>query len=86
MTELLQRITLTEWSTKDPSNCDDLRDQFLDRSVSTEAVLSAVSEAKLLEIVELRSGLRIKAFSHIGRIQIGDFKSRFFPRFAVRLF
>ncbi|MCA9140604.1 MAG: hypothetical protein KDB00_27720 [Planctomycetales bacterium] len=76
----VQEITLQEWKTKDPSNCEELRDRFLDRSVVTESVLTTLSESKLLEIVELRTGLRISAFSHVGRIQIGDLQITILPK------
>ena len=72
MTATLTSITLSEWETQGPDNCADLAGRFLDASPGTRRVVERLTESKLLGLTELRHGLEIKAFSHVGRIRVGD--------------
>ena len=80
MTSTLQSVTLSEWQTKRPENCEELRGRFLDQSAATKAVGKTLRESRLLELTELRTGLEIKSFSHVGRIRIGDLEVTVLPK------
>jgi 5-methylcytosine-specific restriction enzyme subunit McrC len=73
-------ITLSEWETKGPTDCRELRGQFLDRSEATKSAISTLAESRLLQLTELRDGLEIGAFSHVGRIRIGDLNITVVPK------
>ena len=72
-------ITLSEWQTLGPETCDELRGRFLDQSNAVRSVASSLRESRLLELTELRSGLEITAFSHVGRVRIGDLSVTVLP-------
>ena len=75
-----QSITLSEWQTLGPGDCDELRGRFLDQSDTAKSVASTLANSRLLELTELRSGLEVKAFSHVGRIRIGDLNITVLPK------
>ena len=75
-----QSITLSEWETKGPNDCKELRGQFLDQSTAAKSVVATLVNSRLLELTELRSGLEVKAFSHVGRIRIGDVTITVLPK------
>ena len=56
-------ITLSEWQTKGPQNCEELDGYFLDKSDTVKSVASTLAESRLLQLTELRSGLEVKAYS-----------------------
>lgn len=80
MTSTLTSITLFEWDTQGPENCPDLADQFLETSPNTRRVVERLTESNLLGLTELRRGLTIKAFSHVGRIRVGDLTITILPK------
>lgn len=53
-------ITLSEWQTLGPGDCDELRGQFLDQSDAAKSVASTLADSRLLELTELRGVLRSK--------------------------
>ncbi|MBC8290212.1 MAG: restriction endonuclease [Planctomycetes bacterium] len=73
-------ITLSEWQTLGPENCNELRGRFLDQSDAVTSVASSLKDSRLLDLTELRSGLEIRAFSHVGRIRIGDLNITVLPK------
>jgi 5-methylcytosine-specific restriction enzyme subunit McrC len=73
-------ITLSEWQTLTPGDCDELRGRFLDQSDAAKSVASTLADSRLLELTELRDGLEVKAFSHVGRIRIGDLNITVLPK------
>ena len=75
-----QEITLSEWETKGPDDCKELRGRFLDQSTAAKAVVATLVDSRLLELTELRSGLEVKAFSHVGRLRIGDMTITVLPK------
>lgn len=75
-----QSITLSEWQTLGPKNCDELQGRFLDQSDAAQSVASTLANSRLLQLTELRSGLEVKAFSHVGRIRIGDLNVTVLPK------
>ena len=80
MTATLTSITLSEWETRGPGNCADLAGRFLDASHGTHRVVERLTESNLLGLTELRHGLEIKAFSHVGRIRVGDLNITILPK------
>ena len=80
MTVARTSITLSEWETLGPENSSDLAGQFLDASAGTRHVIERLTESNFLGISELRRGLQIKAYSHVGRIRIGDLNITILPK------
>ncbi len=80
MTAALTAITLSEWETQGPDNCLDLAGRFLDASHGTQRIVERLAEDKLLGLAELRHGLEVKAFSHVGRIRIGNLNVTILPK------
>ena len=80
MTAALTSITLSEWETLGPENSSDLAGRFLDASPGTRNVVERLTESNFLGISELRRGLQIKAYSHVGRIRIGDLNITILPK------
>ncbi len=80
MTGTSQAITLSEWETKGPGDCDELVGRFLEQTDAAKSVASTLADSRLLKLTELRSGLEVKAFSHVGRIRIGDLNITVLPK------
>jgi 5-methylcytosine-specific restriction enzyme subunit McrC len=76
----LTSIRLSEWETLGPENSSDLAGRFLDASAGTRHVIERLTESNLLGISELRRGLQIQAYSHVGRIRIGDLNITILPK------
>jgi 5-methylcytosine-specific restriction enzyme subunit McrC len=73
-------ITLSEWETQGPDECADLAGRFLDTSHGTRHVVGRLAESNLLGLTELRLGLQVKAYSHVGRIRVGDLNVTILPK------
>ena len=80
MTPALSSITLSEWETLGPAECSELVGRFLDASAGTRHVVERLTESNLLGLTELRRGLQIKAYSHVGRIRVGDLNVTVLPK------
>ena len=80
MTSTLKSITLSEWETLGPDKCPDLASHFLDASAGTRHVIERLTESNLLGLMELRRGLQINAYSHVGRIRVGDLSVTILPK------
>ena len=80
MTTALISITLSEWETLGPDKCTDLAGRFLDVSPGTRHVVERLNDSNFLGLTELRHGLQIKAYSHVGRIRIGDLSITILPK------
>ena len=80
MIDTLKSISLSEWETLSPDNYPGLIDRFLEESPDCRRVAKALKQSRLLELVELRRGLRIKANSHVGRVQVGDLRITILPK------
>ena len=80
MIAVTHSITLSEWETKGPGDCEELRERFLDQSDAAKSVASTLVEHRLLELTELRGGLEVRAFSHVGRIRIGSLNITVLPK------
>jgi len=73
-------ITLSEWETLGPADCPELVGRFLDASAGTRHVVERLTESNLLGLTELRRGLQVKAYSHVGRIRVGDLSVTVLPK------
>lgn len=80
MTVATTSITLSEWDTLGPDECSDLAGRFLDASHGTRQIVARLSESNLLALTELRRGLEIRAYSHVGRIRVGDLNVTVLPK------
>lgn len=80
MTATLTPIALSEWESRSPHDCPALADRFLDASSGTRRVVERLMERKLLGITELRRGLQIQSFSHVGRVRVGDLTVTVLPK------
>lgn len=78
-TETRRSITLSEWQTMGPTDCEELQ-RFLDDSKASQAVSAKLANSRLLKITELRRGIEVRAFSHVGRIRIGDLSVTVLPK------
>ncbi len=67
------RVRLHEWSTLDPLSLEGaaLRDRRLSDATARQLALELAHE-KVLEVTELYGGLSVRAFSHVGQVQLGD--------------
>lgn len=63
------QVTLREWELLQPEQNPLLRNLFLDPEF--HGLARDLSERGLLEIVELRQGVSLRAFSHVGRVRLG---------------
>lgn len=73
-------ITLSEWETLGPDECSELSGRFLDTATGTRRVVERLSTSNMLGLTELRHGLQINAYSHVGRIRIGDLNVTVLPK------
>lgn len=80
MITTLKELTMSEWDRKGPDDCEELRGRFLDGSRSVHSVVTSLKEARLIELTELRTGLEVKTFSHVGRIRVGEWIITVLPK------
>jgi 5-methylcytosine-specific restriction enzyme subunit McrC len=73
-------IALSEWESLGPDERPELAGRVLDSSPGTRQVLHRLAHANWLGITELRRGLQIKAYSHVGRVRIGDLSVVVLPK------
>lgn len=73
-------VRLREWETTSPDRAD-LRGVFLDDAARQTAY--RLADKGVVEISELRTGLRVQAFAHVGRIQLGDLTVTIEPKLAA---
>ncbi len=80
MTTASVSITLSEWETLSPDTCPALADLFLDQDPRTRRVVDALNASQKLKLTELRDGIEISSFSHVGRIRIGKLQITILPK------
>lgn len=73
-------ITLSEWETQGPADGSNLVGRFLDPSQGTSRVVELLNQSRMLGLSELRRGLEIKAFSHVGRVRVGNLTITVLPK------
>lgn len=74
-------VRLQEWRSTGPKDSAGsmLAGAFLER-VTDRALVEKLARAGVLEVTELRDGLRVQAFAHVGRIQLGDLVVTIVPK------
>jgi 5-methylcytosine-specific restriction enzyme subunit McrC len=80
MAELPTQIDLHEWETKTPESDPVLGKLALSDDPGTRKSIRDLAGLGALEVLELRSGLSIKAFSYVGRIQLGGVQITVHPK------
>ena len=78
MTDASLSITMREWERRGPDNEPRLQGATLEPSDRALAV--RLRQSALLEVTELKSGLEIRSFSHVGRIRLGTVDIRIVPK------
>lgn len=80
MTASRTSITLTEWETRGPDDCESLAGRYLDHSVRTRELVRLLEASRVLGVRELRGGLEVQAFAHVGRVEVGDLSVTVLPK------
>src|SRR5262249_1824213 len=70
-TDTYIKFTMKEWETLRPEPGSGLEKRTLDKR-EDRLLAEDLGKAGLLEITELRSGLLIRSFSHVGRVRLGN--------------
>ena len=72
------KIVLSEWECRSPEDDEHLLSQTLDTDARTLA--EDLAKSTVLDVTELRSGLSIQAYSHVGRIRLGGLEITVLPK------
>lgn len=80
MSLIEQSLTISEWEAVGPENSDLLRDFRLPETVAVRQIVEQLAVSRLLQFTELRHGLQVKAFSHVGRLRIGNLTITVMPK------
>ncbi len=83
MTASLRNVTLSEWQVRGPSDCPELKNQFLD-STSCRSVAERLTNSTLLKFTELRHGTEVSAFSYVGKVRVGNLNITVLPKIKGR--
>lgn len=78
MTDAGLTITMPEWRRRGPDNEPSLKEREL--SPDQRGLAARLRQSALLDVTELRSGLEIRSFSHVGRIRLGALDIRIVPK------
>lgn len=73
------KLNLLEWTTLEPSADSSLRGVFLEDEAQRQ-VAEYLNAKEMLRIEELRHGLVIQTFSHVGRIRLGSLEITIQPK------
>ena len=78
-------VTIREWEVAGPDLRDEhgLRGVYLDSDAHRETTVQ-MRKAGVLDVSELRDGLSIRAFAHVGRIQLGNVVITVEPKLSSR--
>lgn len=71
MTEDGVDITLTEWDTRHPTHGSGLEGRAL-RDTAVRELAEELARLTMLEVTELRTGLMVRSFAHVGKVRLGD--------------
>jgi len=79
VTDVHVHLTMKEWETRHPEPGSGLENRLL--SSERERNLAAqLSKARLLKVTELRTGLMLQSFSHVGNVRFGDIEITVRPK------
>jgi 5-methylcytosine-specific restriction enzyme subunit McrC len=79
MTKASTEIRMSEWEIRSPLPGSGLEDRALSSSAD-RAVVCELANAGLLEVTELRAGLKVRSFSHVGKVRLGDIEITVLPK------
>lgn len=65
-------VRLTEWQSLYPEPGTELANVFLDDVAEVRALAKRITRSGMLEITELKEGLFLRTYSHVGRIRLGN--------------
>lgn len=71
MTKSSLELRMSEWETLPPQTGSGLEGRALSGSAD-RALAMELAKSGLLEVTELRAGLMVRSFSHVGRVRLGD--------------
>ncbi|QDU09062.1 McrC family protein [Gimesia aquarii] len=80
MSQDLVTITLSEWETLTPENYPALAGISFDLSIESRRVVNDLNSSQKLKLTELRDGIEISSFSHVGRIRVGQLQITILPK------
>lgn len=76
-------VTLKEWETRRPDSDGDLAGRSL-QGEADRRLVNQLASMRMIEVTELRTGLMIQAFSHVGRVRLGDLEIVVQPKLDQR--
>lgn len=79
MTHARVEIRMAEWETRIPLPDSGLEGRVLSVSVDRELV-GKLAKAGQLEVTELRDGLMVRTFAHVGKVRLGDIEITVLPK------
>lgn len=80
MSSDLVSITLSEWETLNPANCPELVGKYFDESAGVRRVIDDVNSRRMMNLTELKDGVSISSYSHVGRIRLGNLNITVLPK------
>ncbi|MDY6918199.1 MAG: restriction endonuclease [Chloroflexota bacterium] len=82
MTDAGIKISLNEWGSLGPDTETRLANVFVTDDTTVQAHVESLNKSGILEVSELRSGLSIRASSHVGRTRLGNIDITVRPKIA----
>ncbi|MBI1917616.1 MAG: restriction endonuclease [Planctomycetes bacterium] len=79
MNKPVVHVTMTEWETRHPRPGSGLEDRAL-LSEREQTLAGELGRSGRLEVTELRSGLLLQSFSHVGKVRLGDIEITVRPK------
>lgn len=73
-------VTLAEWQSRGPHDCDGLKGRFLAPDPATRKMIQLLEQRRVLGVRELRTGLEVESFAHVGRMEIGGLTITVLPK------
>lgn len=80
MTESAIHVVVKEWDTRNPEVGSGLEGMALTGGKAIQTLVGTLSKESMLDVTELRTGLRIQTFSYVGRIQLGNVEITIHPK------
>ncbi|MFC2045888.1 McrC family protein [Chloroflexota bacterium] len=78
-------VTLSEWESLSPELGTLLANVFLPDNPAIKQEAEYLSESGILEVLELRGGIQIRASSYVGRVSLGNLQITIRPKIAGEL-
>lgn len=73
-------VVLREWETMEPIPGSALNRYFLPQDAAIQELAARLTQSGKIGLVELKSGLKVQASSHVGRIDLGDLRVTVVPK------